>query len=135
MKKMMKRLIGGLFLLFFVASAAASTFQLTPNQRLVGKIQTVAVGQGEDITTIGQKYDVGYYELLEANQGKNIDHLQVGEKLVIPSQYILPDAPQSGIVINLAEMRLYYYPNDKQEVITVSVTNQLAIPIFHANDI
>ena len=34
-----------------------------------------------------------------------------GTLIVIPSRYVLPDAPRNGIVLNLAEMRLYYYPD------------------------
>ncbi|MGL5389832.1 MAG: L,D-transpeptidase family protein, partial [Shewanella sp.] len=39
-----------------------------------------------------------------------------GSKLLIPHQLILPKAPREGIVINVAEMRLYYYPKGKKTV-------------------
>ena len=33
-----------------------------------------------------------------------------GTVITIPSQMLLPDTPREGIVVNLAELRLYYFP-------------------------
>jgi len=66
---------------------------------------------------VARDYDVGYTELLEANPGVDPQHLRPGTVLVIPNQFVLPNAPRQGIVINLPEMRLYYYTG-KGEVIT-----------------
>jgi L,D-transpeptidase YcfS len=54
--------------------------------------------------------------LLQANPGVDPYVPRAGSVLTIPLQTILPDAPRQGIVINLAELRLYYYPPGKKEV-------------------
>ncbi len=58
----------------------------------------------------------GSSALLQANPGVDPYVPRAGSVLTIPLQTILPDAPRQGIVINLAELRLYYYPPGKNEV-------------------
>lgn len=53
---------------------------------------------------------------MQANPGVDPYVPRAGSVLTIPLQTILPDAPRQGIVINLAELRLYYYPPGKNEV-------------------
>jgi L,D-transpeptidase ErfK/SrfK len=88
---------------------------------VVGRIHTIAVPRGYNITDLGQKYSVGYLEFLEANPRVNINSLWTGEKLVLPTRYILPSATRRGIVINLAELRLYYFPPGKNIVYTFPI--------------
>lgn len=83
---------------------------------VVGNIATGVVQPDDTFATIARRYDVGYCELEEANPGINPDAPPPGSVLIIPTQYILPDVPKSGIVINLVEMRLYFYPPNKREV-------------------
>lgn len=56
-----------------------------------------------------EKYNVGFLALLQANPGVDPYVPRPGSVLTIPLQTLLPDAPREGIVINLAELRLYYY--------------------------
>ena len=49
--------------------------------------------------------------------------------ITVPSFFILPDAPKDGIVINLPEMRLYYYPKDRFEVITEPIADGRILPV------
>lgn len=93
----------------------------SPDDDVVGEIQHGIVKPGDNFTTIGRRYDVGYYELVEANPGIDPDNPLVGAHLIIPSRFILPPAPRQGIVINLAELRLYYYPAGTGEVFTFPI--------------
>ena len=67
---------------------------------------------------LGRKYNVGYVEIVAANPG--VDPLLPGEgtKVIIPQRHLLPDAPREGIVINLAEMRMYSYVDDPNNPIS-----------------
>ena len=76
---------------------------------MVGEMQTVTAAPGDTFVALAQKYAIGYVELIAANPGVDPWLPGAGTAIVIPSQHILPDAPHEGLVINLGEMRLYYY--------------------------
>ncbi|WP_239016198.1 L,D-transpeptidase family protein [Spiribacter vilamensis] len=59
---------------------------------------------------LGRRYGIGYEEMRRANPSVDVWLPGAGTEIVIPSRYVLPDAPREGIVVNIAEMRLYYYP-------------------------
>lgn len=100
-------------------SAKAATYTLPASgDNVVGKVRTGVVEHGENLAHVARRYDVGYYEILEANPNVNPLKLKSGMRVVIPSQYVLPDAPRQGIVINLAELRLYEYPEGTNTVVT-----------------
>lgn len=91
--------------------AQANTWPLPPpGSRLVGQ-NTVHVVEdnGGSLEAIAKKYNVGFLALLQANPGVDPYVPRPGSVLTIPLQTLLPDAPREGMVINLAELRLYYY--------------------------
>jgi L,D-transpeptidase ErfK/SrfK len=92
--------------------AMAADFPVASDTRAVGQIQTYTVQQGDNLADIARKFDVGYTEMMAANPGVAPWTPQVGKTLYIPSLYILPSAPRQGIVIDLGERRLYYFPRD-----------------------
>lgn len=115
-------IIAVLATLFFSSVAAAKTFPLPTNgSNVVGQVKTMTVQPGANFAQIARDYDLGYVELKEANPGVDVDNPEPGSILLLPMQYILPNAPRRGIVLNLAEMRLYYYPPGRQEVSTYPV--------------
>jgi L,D-transpeptidase ErfK/SrfK len=104
-------------LLFKSASCLALSFPIPGGSNdVVGNITSGVVQQGDTFASIARRYDVGYCELEEANPGIKADAPDPGSVLIIPTQYVLPDIPKVGIVINLVEMRLYYFPPSKKEV-------------------
>ena len=106
---------------FIPQTSLGLTFVLPANGNIVGHLQYAPVHPGDSVATLARRYDMGGYEMLEANPGINYDHPSIGENLIVPSSFILPDAPRDGIVINLAEMRLYYYHPDHVHVSTYPV--------------
>ena len=98
--------------------ARANTWPLPPaGSRVVGENRFhVVENNGGSLEAIAKKYNVGFLALLQANPGVDPYVPRAGSVLTIPLQTILPDAPREGIVINLAELRLYYYPPGKNEV-------------------
>lgn len=98
------------FLLAAAAPAAAAEFSLAPGQKAVGQITEYVVQPGEGLNEIARKFDLGYTALAAANPGVNQFEPGAGRRLVIPALYVLPDAPHQGIVINLAQYRLFYFP-------------------------
>jgi len=98
--------------------AAANSYPLPPEgSRLIGKnIFHVVADDGGSLEAIAKKYNVGFLALLQANPGVDPYVPRAGSVLTIPRQMLLPDAPRQGLVMNLAELRVYYYPAGKNSV-------------------
>jgi L,D-transpeptidase YbiS len=86
------------------------------NSRLVGQIQWHQVTKGDYFELIAKQYNVGMIALIQANPGIDPFLPDLGQTLIIPTQMLLPDIDREGIVINLPELRLYYYPKGRKEV-------------------
>lgn len=69
------------------------------------------------------QHGLGLSNMLEANPGVDPFLPKSGTRLVIPQQLILPDTVREGIVVNVAEMRLYYYPpgSNTVEVLPIGI--------------
>jgi len=76
----------------------------------VGQIQTYKARSEDTLLTIGEKYGLGYVEMRSANPVMDPWRPGSGTFMILPTLHLLPDAPRKGIVVNLSEMRLYYYP-------------------------
>jgi len=113
----MLALIGGIWCML-ITSASALTFSIHSNSDIVGTVQTATVLRDETFDTIGRKFDVGIIELIEANPDVDPREPSEGTVLIIPTQYILPSGARRGIVINLAELRIYYFHKDQALVTT-----------------
>jgi len=100
----------------------ASIFVLPSHGSIVGEIQNTYSEIGETIDEAGRRFNIGYYEMVRANPHADpTNTLLANTPLIIPSQFILPDVPRKGIIINLAEYRLYYYPPDDNVVVTFPI--------------
>ena len=107
---------------------ATHQFQFDPaNDAVVGELQMTKV-EGEDtFSDIARRFNLGYEELVRANPG--IDPWLPGEgrEIVLPTQYVLPNAPHEGLVINLAQLRVFYFPKVAEgEPVTV-ITHPIGI--------
>lgn len=99
-------------------NASALVFQLPRNgDSVIGRVQYTSANSGDNFSTIGRRFNTGYYQLVEANPGVN-PQSPGGSEIIVPTKYILPQAPRTGIVINVAELRLYYYPPGGRQVMT-----------------
>jgi len=101
----------------------AKSFALPANNNsLIGEVQYTTTTPGDTTTTVSERYNVGLNTIVEANSGVRERSVFVtGTPLKIGTHFMLPPVPRKGIVINLAEMRLYYYPPSTNEVMTFPV--------------
>ncbi len=92
-----------------VAPARADTFIVDTDTTLVGDLRGVKSRAEYSLVDVARYFNLGYNEITAANRQLNV-WLPGDDKVVlVPSRFILPDAPRKGIVLNLAEMRLYYF--------------------------
>jgi L,D-transpeptidase ErfK/SrfK len=93
------------------ARAGAAEYLLPTNGDNVIGVVNSAVAQHEDtLLDIGRRYGVGYEEIIAANPGVDPWLPGDGTEIVIPSRFVLPNVPWEGVVVNLPEHRLYYFP-------------------------
>ncbi len=107
-----------LYLFGAFTPAFCLTFPLTKDTDIVGEIQLVKVQEGQSLGDIGRQYDVGLCEMIEANPNLDPWVPIVGATVILPTQFILPSGDRQGIVLNLSELRLYFYHPDKRHVST-----------------
>jgi L,D-transpeptidase ErfK/SrfK len=90
-------------------------FTLAPDQDLVGVVQLTTSTKEDTLSDIARRFNVGYEEIVRANPGVDPWLPGEGKKIVVPSQFIIPNAPREGIVINVPQMRLWYFPKAKKD--------------------
>jgi L,D-transpeptidase ErfK/SrfK len=94
-----------------VARAGGAEYLLPENGDTVIGVVTTAFAQHEDtLLDVGRRHGVGYEEIISANPGVDPWLPGEGTEILIPTRFILPDAPREGVIVNLPEHRLYYYP-------------------------
>jgi len=99
-------------------SARAMDYPLPPaGSRLIGQNQTYTIQEGDNkLQTIARRFNTAAQVLLETNNTIAPVNPAPGTVITIPSQMLLPDTPREGIVVNLAELRLYYFPPGENSV-------------------
>lgn len=118
-------LMGVLFATVLTGTQAASANEYPlppPGNRLIGENTIYNVpNDGRSLEAIAADYKIGLLGMLEANPGTDPYLPKPGSALTIPTQMLLPDTPREGIVVNLAELRLYYYPKGEDKVIVYPI--------------
>jgi len=84
-------------------------------QDVVGRVEWYRVSEADTLVTIARRFGVGYEAIVRANPMLDIWLPEAQRELQLPLQFILPSGPRQGLVLNLAEMRLYYYPREKPQ--------------------
>ena len=100
------------------ASAHGAVWRTDANDSVVGRNQVYIARYEDTLLDIARRFAMGLAELRLANPGVDIWLPGAGTAIRLPSRFILPEAPRSGLVINVAEMRIYYYPKDRSMVRT-----------------
>ncbi len=82
-----------------------------PEAGVIGQLDTYVVEEGDTLLDVGRHFDLGYNEMTSANPGVDPWMPSPGEVVVIPTEFVLPDARPRGIVVNIPEMRLFFFTN------------------------
>lgn len=110
------------------APVATHEFAFDPaRDDVVGTLQVIHAREEDTFPDIARRFNVGFEELVSANPDVSPWLPHAGTDIVIPTQFVLPDAPRTGIVINLAAMRLFYFPPAKSGEPRKVITHPLGI--------
>jgi L,D-transpeptidase ErfK/SrfK len=108
--------------------AAAATFILPPaGTDLIGVPSWMHTRQEDTLLDVARDYSVGYVELSRANPGVDTWIPGGGTRVLLPTRYVLPSEKRDGLVINLPEYRMYYYPKPKKGERATVITYPISI--------
>ena len=103
-----------ILLVLLAPAAHGHTFPLPPEDvDLVGQVRVIEAAHEDTLLDIARRYQLGHDEIVLANPG--VDRWLPGEgtPITLPTRYILPAADRAGLVLNVPEMRIYFYPPAK----------------------
>jgi L,D-transpeptidase ErfK/SrfK len=107
--------------------SSATVYELPADgSAVIGADITISTHYTDTLLDIARKYSLGYDEIIRANPGVDMWLPGEGTQIVLPGRRILPPGPRQGVVVNLPEHRLYFFPkaaqNGKRVVITYPVS-------------
>ncbi len=120
--------------LIFVALAVtpfcvrAEVYDLPPEGNdVIGALTTITARADDTLLDIARRHGLGYEDIVRANPGVDTWLPGEGTAVTLPTRYILPRGPRRGVVLNLAEYRLYYYPTPEDGQQAVVMTYPISI--------
>ena len=100
------------------ALAATGVWRLDADGALVGHAQAYVATYDDTLLDVARRFGMGISEMQLANPEVDMWLPGKGTAIQLPSRFVLPAAPRSGLVINVPEMRIYYYPKGEPFVHT-----------------
>ncbi len=102
------------FALMWAMSVRAEIYELPPEGfDVIGAVSTVTARHEDTLVDIARRHGLGYQDIVRANPGVNVWVPGEGTEIVLPTRFVLPQVPRSGVVLNLAEYRMYYFPEPR----------------------
>jgi L,D-transpeptidase ErfK/SrfK len=125
----MKRLTAMIWVLAGLCGPAAATVYELPEDgsAVFGADERVKSTYQDTLLDIARRYSLGYEEIIRANPGVDMWLPGEGTDILLPGRRILPPGPHEGVVVNLPEHRLYYFPKAKKGEKPVVITYPVSI--------
>jgi L,D-transpeptidase ErfK/SrfK len=98
-----------------------------PEVDVIGEVQYVVARDEDTLPDFARRYGLGHDEIVAANPEVDPWLPGAGTRVVLPTRFLLPDAPREGIVLNLATLRLFYYPPAEDGAPQVVITHPVGI--------
>lgn len=115
-------------LLFLAGAAAAEVYDLPASGNDVIGAVTYTTSRAEDtLLDIARRHGLGYEDIVRANPDVDAWLPGEGTQVVLPTRYVLPPGPRTGVVLNLAEYRMYYFPDARNGEDPVVMTYPISI--------
>jgi len=84
-------------------------FPVSDHTEMIGKLAVIYTREGDSLPDIARHFGIGFENITNANPHVDIWTPQEGTRILLPMQFILPDAKKKGIVLNLSSLRLFHY--------------------------
>lgn len=115
-------------LLLLPISAKAVEYELRPDGGdIFGKVERITTRYEDTLIEIARRYSLGYEELVRVNKGVDPWLPGEGTQVVIPGQRLLPPSNREGIVVNLPEHRMYFFPKAKKDEVPRVMTFPVSV--------
>jgi len=96
-------------------TVAAEVYELPPaGNDLIGAVTMVRARADDTLLDIARRHGLGYEDIVRANPEVDTWLPGAGTEVVLPTRFVLPPGPRRGVVLNLAEYRMYYFPEPKE---------------------
>ncbi|MEJ2601829.1 MAG: L,D-transpeptidase family protein [Gammaproteobacteria bacterium] len=93
------------------SASQAEVFDLPGDgDTVVGQVTTVVSQEWDTLLDIARRHGLGYYDIVRANPEVDPWLPGDGTRVILPTRFVLPDVPWEGVVLNLPEYRMYYFP-------------------------
>ena len=110
----MRRFLIIALLLVATAPLSAAVYDLpAEGHDVVGAVATIIAAYDDTLVDIARRHGLGYQDIVRANPGVNVWLPGEGTEIVLPNRFVLPPGPRVGLILNLAEFRMYYFPEAK----------------------
>ena len=99
----------------------------TPGDSMIGNLDEVRAEHEDTLPDIARANGLGFREIKLANPGVDTWLPGEGTEIVLPTLFVLPVTPHVGIVLNIPEMRLYYFPSQDSDRATEVITHPIGV--------
>ncbi|MBT8103593.1 MAG: L,D-transpeptidase family protein [Gammaproteobacteria bacterium] len=100
--------------LLATSPSRSEVYELPPDgSDVVGALSTVTARYEDTLVDIARRHGLGYQDVVRANPEVGVWVPGEGTEVILPTRFVLPPGPREGLVLNLAEYRMYYYPKPK----------------------
>jgi L,D-transpeptidase ErfK/SrfK len=90
-------------------------------------LSTITAREEDTLVDIARRHGLGYEDIVRANPDVNVWVPGEGTEVILPTRYVLPSGPRKGVILNLAEYRLYYFPETKEGETAYVMTYPISI--------
>lgn len=104
---------------FAALPVRAENFLLpSPTVTVVGKSHRITADRRESLLDVARRNGLGFFDMKQANPHVDMWVPRDGAEVVLPTSFVLPNARRLGVVVNIAEYRLYFYfEQDGQDMV------------------
>ncbi len=122
------RLLTTLLIIALPIAVQAERFEMPPDGNdVVGALTVVSARADDTLLDIARRHGLGYEDIVRANPGVDTWLPGEGTEVLLPTRFVLPPGSRQGVVLNLAEYRMYYFPEPKDGEPAMVMTYPMSI--------